>query len=57
MRDLLVWPNGDWAYRDEVWQPEPDFVTVRIPDYWTDDRVTRYVQHLLESGNDNRTPG
>jgi hypothetical protein len=47
MKTVLFWPNGDWAYEDEVWKPEPDFQRLNVSPYWTDARIDEIVQHRL----------
>jgi hypothetical protein len=47
MVTILFWPNGDWAYENEVWKPEPGFQTARVSDYWPDERVNDFVSRLL----------
>lgn len=47
MVTVLFWPNGDWAYEAEVWKPDPGFRTIRIPEFWPDDRVDEHIQKLV----------
>lgn len=53
MEVVLIWPNGDWAYEQEVFRPDPGFVKHTVPDLWTDDRVNSLVQQLLQNNKLN----
>lgn len=45
---IYYWPNGDWCFDYEVWQPDPGFKTAKVPDTWPEDRIDRYVQQLVK---------
>lgn len=57
MATLYIWPNGDWAYKEEIFKPEPGFFIEQVSDHWTDDRIDEYVQQLVSKRNrrNNRT--
>lgn len=48
MVEIFVWPDGSWAFKHEVWKPDPGFAVDRVSEFWPEDRVDTHVQQKID---------
>lgn len=49
MEEIYVWPDGTWAFKYEIWKPEPGYATELVSDLWPDERIDAHVRKRIDT--------